>query len=286
MSYIGGTALGVSTFLGIDSFILGDFTGVSIYGGNSCFDNVRLLNKELTDEEFLAITIGTQQVWDTTVLFNATFNDSDLSAGNISGLTNPITAYDIFRKETGSQTFIKLDTVDVSVQEYIDITAKLNTTYIYDIVAKNSTERSNSIEGNITTDWYGTYLINPIDNTVYIFDLNYDFGGFNTETAYQRYDGYSQYSAYSFGNRNFKTGTISAIVNEEISSDGKPIQTIDFVNQLQSFINNGQYKILKTRKGEVLKVHTMNFASQPLNNAIKQQPYSITFNFEEIGSAE
>lgn len=281
MSYLGGTIVGVSTFEGVSSIIVGDFTASELYGGSSCFDNVRLLNTKLTDEEFELIVIGDTPSWTPLTLMLATFDESNLNAGNITGLTSPITGYELYRKRVEDSSFVKIADLPSTASTYTDITALPNVTYVYDLVAINSTERSNPIEGNITTDFYGIYLINPETYKTYIFDMNLGFDGINTEVAYQRYDGYNKFSSYSFGDRNFVTGNISAIVDEYSSNEFT--QTADFVKELQDFINNGEYKILKTRKGEIFKVHTMNFSSSQLNVAIASQPYNISFNFEQIG---
>lgn len=282
MSYLGGTIVGVSTFEGIASIIIGDYTSSELYGGSSCFDNVRLINRKLSDAEFDALVLGETPLWTPETLMLATFDDSDLNAGNITGLTSPVTGYELFRKTEDELSFIKIADLPSTASSYVDITALPNVTYIYDLIATNEDERSNPIEGSITTNFYGIYLIDPITYKTYIFDLNLGFDTLNSEMAYQRYDGYNKFSGHSFGKRNFITGSISAIVDEYTTSN-QFTQTADFVKELQDFINNGEYKILKTRKGEIFKVHTMNFSSQVLNSAITAQPYSISFNFEQIG---
>lgn len=272
-------------FIDIPDLVLGLFTDTEIYGGDVCFDNVRMLSVENSQSEFDNIVIGEEQLWTPDVVYNATFEDSTLNAGNIEGATSPLEYYDIYRRESTDVTLTKLATVPFDSTEYIDTTAKPNTDYIYSLVAKNDTEIAQPIEGNFTTDWFGDYLINPITYETYLFNVENDFSGMSTETAYQRHDGYNKYSSYSFGERDFRTGSVSGIPNSDIQTNGI-VQSVDFVEQLQNFIADGEEKIYKTKKGEVLKVHTFNFDSNPFINNSREQLYRIGFDFEEIGGVD
>ena len=60
-------------------------------------------------------------------------------------------------------------------------------------------------------------------------------------------------------------------------------QSVEYLDILRAFINNGKPKILKSRKGHVLKVITYGYEASPLNSGILQQPYIVKFNFEQVG---
>lgn len=284
MAFFNGFVLGVSPFLGYTSTV-SVFNQIVLVGGDTYFDNITLLNYEMTDEEIANDTIGNIPTWTPQTLLLATFDGYDFSAGNIVGITDSILYYDFFRSEVGDTQLTKLATVDVSQGYYIDYTAKPNKDYIYTIIAKNDTELSNSIEAEITTDFYGDYLIRISDLKTYKFDLNLSHSAFTSEVAVKRYDGFNKYSAHSFGERDFITGSVSAIIQEGCT-DIDFTQTEEFIKEFREFINDGSEKIFKTRKGEVYKVKTMNFASNVLNINIASQPYIISFNFEESGEVD
>jgi len=282
MAYFGTTLLGVSFFEGF-TFVSGELNRFTIKGGDSYIDNVQLFSEPQSDEYIDSAQLGETLLWTPNTLALMTF-DGNLSAGNITNITSPITNWQIYRRKNTESTLTLLDTIPVTQTTYVDITAQPNTSYLYTILAVNDTEISTPIEGSITTDFYGMFLINPNTLTAYLFDSNLEFGGMTVESSHERYDGYNEFSAHSFGNRNFRVGAVSAIVRENFCDNTNTItQTAEFVKLIQDEINNGEEKILKTRKGEVMKVITTNPSTSPLNVNITQQPYSISFEFQEVG---
>lgn len=283
MSYLGGIALGVSSLLGISSLVSGNYIQLTLYGGQACFDDVEITNNILTLSDIEQEQIDTPSSWTSNVVFLSDYEDSNFDAGNIKNLINPITDYELYRQKNGETTLTLLSDLDVNVTSYIDETAQPNVDYIYSLVPKNSTERASPIEGEITTNFYGHYLIDPETYQVFLFDLNSENDGASAVTAYTRHDGFNEYSSYTFGDRNFLKGTITAITAESLICGEDFIQTPEYIKILKDFIANKKPKIFKTRKGEVYKVLTFNFSYKPLNNSVTQQPYLITFDWEQVG---
>ena len=129
-------------------------------------------------------------------------------------------------------------------------------------------------------------MIDPETQVSYIFNLELVSNAFGNEINYRRYDGYNKYSPFSFGDRDFLTGTIEAIVISnpcQINGSDDVNQTVEFLNELRAFINNGKEKILKSRKGHVLRVVTIDPNTPIWLDQIGEQLYKYSFSFSEVG---
>lgn len=280
--------LGYNAFLGYMPLQGGSFmptpsayTGLKVFG-ECIIDNIRVSNYTMTDAEIGLIDFNITPPWVAgKTIFLATFDYSNLVGGNVIGLLSPILNWVVQRKKTTDITFTTLATLPVGSISYVDSTAEPNTSYTYQLLATNETEISEPLVNTIDSDFYNSIIMDVDGTDVYIFDANLDFSGFSNEVATQRYDGYNKYSAYAFGNRDFKTGDVSAIIHSGIT--GSITQTIDYVKAFNEFINNGKQKIFKDRKGNVLKVVTTGGVKQvPVDLAIGEQPYMVSFHFEEV----
>lgn len=281
---LGGSALGVAVLGGGVQFPSPSaYTRVRI-NGEAIYDYVWSRNFVMTDDQIRELELNETPVWDGTTLLLANLNNN-LNGGSVENITNPIIGFDVNRRKSSESNFTQLAQVGSDVTNYNDLTAEPNTTYIYEVLARSATEVSEPIIADpFLSDFYNWLLIDPETGTTYIFNLNLTSNAFNNEIAYREYAGYNQYNQYSFGNRDFLSGSISAVVSSEVCNftSGIP-QTVDYLNQLRSFINNKKEKILKSRKGHVLRVITVDYSDSPLSDAIGDQPYVVSFSFKEVG---
>lgn len=284
-SILGGFLLGANILSGFNAFPQKTaYTSLRVYG-NNIVDNIHVKNRLLLDSELDNYpSIPTTPIWDGYTIMLATFNDGTLSGGNSGAISSPITSWDLFRRKTTEQTLKKLTTVNASVGSFVDNTAEPNQSYIYELFGYNATERTSPIVSDIVESKYYNWVLSSMDATKnYIFDLNLSSTGLNNEVASERYDGYSKYSQFTQGQRDFRTGTIQAIVVSQVTDTGLD-QTVEFLETLRAFINDGEPKILKSRKGHIMKIVTPNGMSMSiLNDAISQQPYEISIEFSEVG---
>lgn len=284
MAFLGGTVLGVSSFIGMLSW---DSSFYKFYlMGENHFNNVRLESKSYSDVEFLNMYTNKEVQWEISTELFATFKQSNLECGNTTTLSSPITAYDIYRKKDSDHYYSKLGSVEADQNFFIDYTARHNQNYEYSVVAKNDIEMSSPMTASFTTNFNGTFLIDPETRTSYIFDLEVKTGSFANEIAMTRHDGYGKYSSYTFGERDFLKGRIQAIIMPDIPFQNEFIQPIEFIRLFQGFINNKKEKILKTKKGDALRIVTFNFSFEPLQEELIEQPYVISFDFEEVGTVD
>ena len=279
---LGGSVLGVSTLLGGASFPSpSEYQSFEIYG-SSIASNAWIRNYELTEAQIMAESPEDIPAWDGTTLLLANFSNN-LDAGNVGSITT-IDNFDVNRRKVSETTFTKLATVDNTVTEYIDVTAEPNTTYIYEVLAKNATEISEPIVADpFDSDFFNWLLIDEETATTYIFNLNVQSNAFTNETSYERYDGYNKFSQFSFGDRDFVTGSVSAILALEQGCELEITQPVEFLDTFREFVNNGKEKILKSRKGHVIRVVTTDYNSDVWLDELMEQFYRISFNFTEVG---
>ena len=68
--------------------------------------------------------------------------------------------------------------------------------------------------------------------------------------------------------------------------EGKDLKEIYLL--LKTFINNEETKILRNGSGQVMEVYTSNFNFKYYDQIVEnnQQPYTITFEYIQVGSGE
>lgn len=282
MPVINGVALGISMLNAYAGYpVPSAYTSIKVYGGN-IIDHVHIKNIELTTTDINNLQLYVSPTWDGNTILLANFANT-LNAGNITGLVNPITTWILQRRKTTETTFTTLATLPSTATQYIDATAEPNVEYVYQVLATNATEISEPLVNTLNSSFFNCVLSSLDGTEAYIFDLNLDFSGLEENTSYQIYEGYDTYPSFSFGDRKYVTGDVSAILASDYSADGIT-QTVDYIKSFSTFINNKQEKIFKDRKGNVIKVVTTGGIKQsPLNIGIGQQPYIVSFNFTESG---
>ena len=258
------------------------YNKVEIFG-DCKIDKVRCLNTELTDEEVDGLRFFDEYLWQSNVLMLAEFNNT-LAAGNIQGITNPITNWEIYRKESSETVYSLLETVDLAVESYTDHRARAYRNYDYRVFAVNSTEISTPLDApTVYTDWYHWSLTDEESGTVYLFDLDLASGQVSRVQDVTYYDSsFSKYTPRTYGERDFVEGSISATGG---SIDCAEADSLDYsrtyIETLGAFINNGKNKILKSRYGETWIVATNNFTYKHMD-VIQRQLATINFTFRQV----
>lgn len=279
--YLSGYFLGVSYLINTNKTPTARaYSGVKFYGQNT-LSNIQIYDKLLSQEEINAIGLDYTPIWNENTILLAQFTDNNLVAGNIKNLNKNIMNWEIDRKEKGETSFKKLAVIDNDITEYIDWTTSANKSYTYNIFPVTDEEIGEPLITNeINTNYYGWYLIDKDTNAVYMFDLNVKSGNITNEVDFTEYKGYNQYSAFSVGKRDYIKGNLSAIAGN-ISNNGVVNQSNAYLDDLRTFVNNGNPKILKNRKGNVWNVMTTNYQQNILDDGISEQLYNISFDFIE-----
>ena len=281
------------TFLGVVPFGFNIFAGPTpLVPSNKTYDTVTLFGQGYFDKVHIQNTEVSQSViesytldlyapsWGGTTIFLANFEDN-LNAGNVlteSG--NTLIGWIVTRREQGSSLAETICNPDIDETGCIDTTAQLGKTYIYDVYPYTDYEVGESLESApVTVDYYGYFLIDPDNGTAYKFDLNVISGQMANDSGMTEYETFTERNAYSFVDKNIMRCNITAVVGED--EEGELSQTVDLLDTLKAFINNGKEKIFKTRKGQVFRGITTNYQQTPINDELAEQIYSVSFDFIE-----
>ena len=225
--------------------------------------------------------IDFEQIWDfDTSVFLADF-EGNLEAGNIQSGGEIITGWRIKRKAEDIDLFYTLADLDTSVISYIDYRPRNNINYTYAIFSVSASGESLGIEESGSIDFFGWFLT---DNTnTYKFDIGWDglkSSSINTNQDVHLYKNYTKYPVPSFGPRNYRTGSITAI---PYTGDYEINLTV--LDEIREFIDDKEEKWLKNTAGEIFKVITSGFRYKYLDKPT-EQPHDITFEYSEVAEGE
>jgi hypothetical protein len=282
-SFLGIVPFGLNVFTGPTPLVPTDVTydTLTIYGP-AYFDKIHIQNTEVTQAIIDAYTLDLYApAWGGNTIFLANFDDSNLNAGNVlTSSGNPIVGWMVSRREQGGSLSITVCHPDVNTTGCIDPTVELGKTYIYDVRPYTDYEVGDVLESApVTVDYYGYFLIDPTTGDAYKFDLNVVSGPMTNDSSMTEYETFTERNAYSFVDKDIMRCTISAVVGED--EDGELSQTVDLLDELKTFIKNGEEKIFKTRKGQVFRGITTNYQQSQINDDIEAQLYNISFDFIE-----
>lgn len=283
MAFLNGTFLGYSSLQyqpPIPSPI--SYTKVTFYGGQSIFDKIHIQNIALTNDQIQTIDPTAQISWKPTTLLLANFDTKTLDGGNIISLPSALVGWKIYRRDTSTDISTLIATVPSGTTSYTDYGVPTNKTVSYEIFPYTANELGSPvITSNITTNYYGYYLVN-MDGTgnVFKFDLELQSGEYQNNEIFVQYETYTQYNAYAIGKRKFFSTSISALAGT-IDANGNIVQSSDYLIELRDFIQNGKLKYFKDRKGNIFAGLTHNYRQKQLNDAVQQQVFVVSFDFIE-----
>jgi hypothetical protein len=184
--------------------------------------------------------------------------------------------------------YIPFSPLPTGVYNFIDYSAQSNKNYVYYVFPETTNAIGLAmISEPVTPIFYIDSLAN-VDGTdnVYQFDLGIQSGDYQNTEDFFEYLSYSKYNSYAFGQRQFYELTITAISSANIldntGSDTGTVQTIDYLESLRCFIQNGKPKYFKDKAGHIFQGITHNYKQKVVDDAIcvnNSQPFQITFDF-------
>ncbi len=283
MGVLGGTLLG--------SFILTNpqpiptpsaYDTVKVYGGLTV-DKVRGVRGVLSEEELDLISPLTEFEWTPETIYLANFN-YDLTAGNISGVLNPIEKWILYRRRDTDTKFKLMANLSVSEVSFRDYEIKTNKKYIYRLFAESADEISAPLDSEIfTSDFYYWVMIDTITNRIYIFDLEANASSLsygNSEIIYQ--SPFAQFPTISKTPTNYMQTTISALAGAIDYDTMEFIYPQDYLDEFVDYINNGNEKILKDPRGRGWIVKTSNF-NHTYRQGTDVMYADINFDVKQVG---
>jgi len=253
--------------------------------GSGYFDDLHGISRVMTQSEISSLDFAESPTWDGETFLLAKFN-GNLQAGNITSLPTPITSWLVLRKSKFDSKFSKISEIGVSEKVYIDRLAKSNDNYTYQFIPKATDLLGEPIESDaLDTDFNKVILLDPDTEVGYSLCLDMSLSEISTVEDVSINDTRGKYPTMLKGNRNYRVGTVGVLANSNSITEPELTQDIEFLRNLEDFINNGEEKIIKFPKGFTYRVITNNFAKMKKQSLTSQGEtiYRISFAYTEIG---
>lgn len=264
------------------------YNKVIIYGEGN-FDKIWIRNIEEDQSYYDSITsiLDYQPEFDSDTVFLAEFNDN-LSAGNVSSGGEPIVSWVVNKRRIDGNINYLVGEFDPSVSRAIDYRVQNGNSYVYQITPKTTSRLGQPLLSNgVLSNYYGIFLIDEDTGLVFNFDINGNLGTLTASDDQTVYNTFNQFPTISIGDRNYLSGTISGIVPSTLNyCETGLIQSADFIDTVQDFVNNKSRKLLKTRKGDIFEIDTRNFRRSQLRNEMQEQLDVVSFDFIEVAEVD
>lgn len=235
--------------------------------------------------------------WDGNTLLLAPFTDN-INGGNIVSLTDSVVAWQIYRTTPDSPSLQFIARVPAFQSRVLDFGVTNNNTYSYTIFAETENYISAPMpqQGYIQTDWDSWSLtglkestvdgLYYVTNEVWIFNSNLESGSIQSNIDKYTFEPFTQYPKISSGKRNYDTGNISALLGNINPFTGVyEKDTPESMHKFQSFIAEGNLKLLRDRKGNGWICATTANTMDILDESVEQMAM-VNFDFTQVNSIE
>ena len=283
--FINGAFVG-ATFVTVPQIAFQElpYNKVTIFGEGT-FDKIWIRNIAEDEAYYDAINsvIDYQPTFDSDTVFLAEFENS-LSAGNVESGGEEVIAWVVNKRNVNGSINYLVGEFEPNITETIDFRTQDGESYIYQITPKTATKLGQPlVSDTITSEYYGIFLIDEDTGLSLNFDLNGSISTLGASDDQTTYNTFNQFPTISIGDRNYLSGTIRGIVPENLDyCDNGFIQSADFIDTVQDFVNNKSRKLLKTRKGDIFEIITRNFNRSQWVNELQEQVDVVSFDFVEV----
>ena len=280
------------------------FLGMTFAGGLYSFDTTPLPEKEITkvklsngivDELYITskdIEYNTEipTVWDFGTILYAKFSDN-LLAGNIDFAVNEVDKLRLKRRKKGEVDWITLYersvlTAEDLFIEWVDLTARSNTTYEYTIAPIFGDVEGSFFANEITTSFRGLFIMDR--DKIFATDLDVQITEQRNKprsvvtTVNRKYP-----FVVSNGLNDYDSGSVSAqFLEYNPNVDDWNIEGgRSFVSNLKDFLNGGSAKLLKYEDGRMWLIDVSSSSVTDTEDDMHLQIHT-SFEWTEIGNCE
>lgn len=278
--YLGGMFLGLTSFEGgnvkSDPVV---FNKILLNGKQTAYFT-QAINKKMTPDEIKAV-FNSEPIYTPETVFLAKYKKS-LHTGNTEDLDSPILLWRVFRKSVDSGVSKFIGEVPAKTTSIIDYTAQARATYTYDILGVTADKISHPVaSAPFKTVFFGMFIIDEITNQVLHLNLNLNSGTLNSNNDVTTHNGFGKYSTVAIGKRDYFNASVKCFGGEK-DINGKIVNDLAYQENLRQFLNNGNVKIIKNSFGNAFRAKTYGGSIQ-YDDEIGEQPFSVAFNFIEVG---
>ncbi len=253
-------------------------------------------NSEIKDKNKFN-NIGYIPEWDEETKFLADFSVG-INGGLVDTLNSPLVSWSVYKKGVLDNQFKFVQRVPISKTSIIDYNIAHESEYQYLIFPETQDANASSIlVDDVKSCWGGWVIFDILEfddlynsknlfyadlENMFIFDTNVNSGTQEQVIDKYKYDGFTQFSKVSIGERNYTKGSVSCLMTQIL--DTKLINTVELQDRFTKFIVNGNKKLLKDRKGNSYIVDIQS-VSYKVNDNIGEQPVSVDFEYIQIDDA-
>jgi len=282
--FINGSFIGASfPVLSVPIFAKIPYNKLTIFGAG-IFDKiwVRNMGEDTAYYDAINTVFQYQPTFDNNTVFLADFSNN-LSAGNISSGGEDIDSWIITKRKIGESINKLVGEFSFDTSTAYDFRTQVNENYIYQITPKTANTLGQPLVTNVEASSYnGLFLIDEETGLSIDFSANGEIGAINARDDQTIHRTLNKHDTISIGDKNTLSGTISGIVNSNLRYCDGIIQSPEFIDTVQDFVNNKSSKLLKTKKGDIYKIVTWGFSKTVFVNAVKEPLDVISFSWQEI----
>jgi hypothetical protein len=230
--------------------------------------------------------------WDSNTLLLAPFT-TNINGGKSTDFTGEILNWWVYKKTINDSILSLVAVIPATQNSLIDYNVLNNTDYQYTVFAETSDYLSTPMQSSVvTTSWWNWSLIGmkPSDTSnlyyadtdnIWLFDTNLTSDALTQNLATYTVENFTQYPKVAQGKRNYVSGGLECLINNYDVSTGKYTDTITMQNTFREFINNGEMKLLRDRKGNAFIVQTIANEFNYVDDS-NEQITKIKFSFIQI----
>ena len=234
--------------------------------------------------------------YNASIQFYGQFNGT-LYTGFINDKTDSLS---IYRKPVDAPIFNLIANIDFKHREFNDYSALNGTAYKYFFMLMQKGYGLHSDDlfvqerhgvSTITPCWwnYTVLCCEQDDNGDYIvqneyrFALNVESGAVGNNNKPSIQQNFTQYPIRQPLSANYKSGTLASLIGA--IKNGNYVDSASLMDELYALSVSDQVKFLKTRKGQIFQIETMNPVSMQISDKYVQQPAKISLPWVEVGDA-
>ena len=265
--------------------------------GPATFYYITVENEQYDYEDFyyqMATWDYSPQYLDTTV-FLCGFNGTLYSTSDL--VDDTIKSFGIYRKGDNTPLFRHIATIplndnayDTVVYDYSALSTKSYEYYFLNMRNDSYVRTRNAVTTIRPCFWNYTVLCCSKNNSgdyivesEYRFALNVESGNVSNNNAPTMQKNFTPYPLRQPTSVNYRSGTLAALIGK-VEND-RYVDSTALMDELYALSTNNLTKFLKTRKGQIFQIETLNPVIMQIVDKYAEQPAKISLPWVEVGDA-
>lgn len=269
------------------------------------YQKITLYGDDLTDYVMVNNIIDSQTTINSTLAYNyvptwgqntmmlAPFT-SDINGGQGNNDIGDVINWWVYKKRPTDLIYKLVAVIPVAQTTLVDYNVLNNSEYQYIIFGETSEYLTAPITSNlVSTSWWDWSLVGmlPSDtadlyyadsNNIWLFDTNLTSDPMVQNLAIYVVDNFTQYPKISQGQKNYISGGIDCLISNYDMKTNTYTDTVTMQETFKAFINNGNLKLLRDRKGNGYVVQTTANEVSYIDNS-DEQITKVKISYTQVG---